>query len=300
MRSLAVMLWIGVCSCDGVIGPMPSLDAGQPFDAGGDVVDAGPDDAGHLDAGATDAGTFDAGAVDAGQPDAGPMVPDAGRPVFIAVGYEGVRVASFDLGATWNTPQKLGADGDNEFLLRGVVAGNGLFVTVGWKILTTTDGVTWTPRTNPQNQWLQGLSYSNGLFSAVGGYGYSAWSADGLTWVASTFRDAEAARSMATGLNGVLMAGTDPGNWWKSTDGKTWVADSSGHGSSEVVWCDTEFRARSACPQLVVEGGVAHGEGVWLRLGGGGVQRSVDDGGTFAPSLQISSGLVGIAFGYLP
>jgi hypothetical protein len=263
----------------------PPVDAGQIVDAGQTAVDAGIIDAG------------------ASMPDAGSTAPDAGStgtPTFVIVGYEGVRRHSTDLGLTWSAPQKLGADGDNEFLLRAVTYGNGLFVAVGWKIVTSPDGLTWTERTNAQNQWLGGIAHHAGLFSAVGGYGYSAWSNDGVSWTASTFRNAEAARTLALSPNGALMAATDPGTWWSSSDGKNWVVDSMGHGSSDIVWCGTQFKTASTCTTLVDKGDVAHGGGVWLRVNWMSVERSTDDGAHWTTVLNSSSGLTGVAFGLVP
>jgi len=155
--------------------------------------------------------------------------------------------------------------------------------------------VTWAERTNAQHQWLGGVLYEHGVFSAVGGYGYSAWSADGLTWTASTFRNAEAARTLATG-GGVLMAATDPGNWWRSTDGKSWTLDSSGHGSSELVWCGTAFSTAAACTQTVARGDVAYGQGVWVRVSWDRIERSTN-GTSWTSVLSSSNGLTGVAFG---
>lgn len=238
------------------------------------------------DAGSTDDGG--SGAADGGTP----------HPVFVVVGYEGVRRASTDLGLTWSAPQKLGPNGDNEFLLRAVTWGNGLFVAVGFKIVTSPDGVTWTERTNANTQWLGGVQYFQGVFSGVGGYGYSAWSSDGLTWTQSTFRNAEAARTLAS--NGTtLMAATDEGNWWRSADGRSWAVDSSNHGSAEVVYCGSRFETQAACPSTVVRGDVASGQGVWIRVDWDRIERSTD-GTTWSTVLMSASGLTGAAFGLVP
>jgi hypothetical protein len=54
--------------------------------------------------------------------------------------------------------------------LNGVTYGNGLFVAVGRNgiILTSPDGVSWTRQTPPTSNWLYGVTYGNGTFVAVG------------------------------------------------------------------------------------------------------------------------------------
>jgi hypothetical protein len=56
------------------------------------------------------------------------------------------------------------------YWLDGVTYGNGLFVAVGdgGTILTSPDGVNWTQRTSGTGNWLFGVTYGNGLFVAVG------------------------------------------------------------------------------------------------------------------------------------
>ena len=95
------------------------------------------------------------------------------------------------------------------------------------------------------------------------------------------------------------MAATDPGNWWKSTDGKNWALDSGGHGSNEVVNCNGTFTAGSACSMTVQRGDVAFGQGVWIRVNGTRIERSTN-GTTWSPVLTSSSGLNAVAFGVIP
>jgi hypothetical protein len=215
----------------------------------------------------------------------------------VVVGYAGARRRSTDLGLTWSPVQTLGPSGDNEFLLRAVTFGAGLFVTVGWRIYTSPDGAVWTQRTNPQNQWLGGIRRHQGVFSAVGGYGYSAWSTDGVSWTASTFRNAEAARTLAASPT-QLMAATDPGNWWRSSDGRTWTLDSGGHGSSDVVYCNTQFQTRASCSATVESGSSAFGQGVWVRVRNGAVERSTN--GTSWTMVLPNGGFTAVAFGTPP
>jgi hypothetical protein len=236
----------------------------------------------------------DAGAGGMPFADAGTPV---GTPTFVAVGYAGRRIRSVDLGKTWIDDQKLGGGGDDQYLLRGVEFGNGRFVAVGWKILTSPDGKTWIEQKNPQNQWLQGIKWGNGIFAATGGYGYAAYSRDGVSWMNGKARADEAARSLAFGM-GKFVTATDNGNWWSSTDGINWTRGEGGH-QEAVVYCDPLFLNASACKSPVGHGGgrTAFGAGVWVSLGDAGLERSVD-GTTWSKVSVSAGGLESIAFGY--
>ena len=68
--------------------------------------------------------------------------------------------------------------------LNGVTYGNGIFVAVGGDgtIITSSDGKTWTSRSSGTSEWLNGVTYGNGIFVAVGGNRTILTSADGQTW----------------------------------------------------------------------------------------------------------------------
>jgi hypothetical protein len=221
----------------------------------------------------------------------------AGMPTFVAVGYKGVRVRSTDLGVTWTDSQTLGADGDNEFLLRAVSFGKGVFVALGWKVLSSADGKTWTEGTNPQHQWLGGVQFSGTGFVAVGGYGYSALSNDGILWrVGGSMPNNEASRSLAFGSN-KLVSATDPGNWYESDDGSSWSLLSAGHASNQVAYCSGAFKDLSACAGAFNARGRATAEGVTLRLNNGKLERSTD-GSVFNAVADSPSELEDVAVGY--
>lgn len=96
------------------------------------------------------AGAFmDAGMPMMNNPDAGaPKGPTEGKvPALMAVGYGGLRVLSRDGGKTWTNRQILAPQGgDDQNLLRSAAWFDGLFVAVGWKVMTSEDGVTWIER----------------------------------------------------------------------------------------------------------------------------------------------------------
>jgi len=68
--------------------------------------------------------------------------------------------------------------------LRGVAYGNGRFVTVGYAgtVLTSRDGTVWKRRPRPTVARLMDLAFGNGLFVAVGWQGTILNSDDGSRW----------------------------------------------------------------------------------------------------------------------
>jgi hypothetical protein len=281
--------------------PEPSLDAAA-LDLRSDGRVGGPNVTTGVESG--EGGVADAAAMsspsDAGGPLQGVDSGPATGGVFVAVGYAGRRVRSRDLGVTWEDDQTLGGGGDDEYLLRGVTHGRGVFVAVGWKILTSPDGKAWTERSNPSRQWLGGVGYGNDRFAAVGGYGYSATSADGIAWIRASSRGTEAARSLAVG-GGKFIGATDPGNWWSSTDGQAWQRGEGGH-SSRVVWCGDGFTDAAACagPAGRNNGRSAFGAGVWVSVRGATIERSTDGGSTWKVMKSGGPSLEAVAFGAVP
>lgn len=233
----------------GTAGAGARAGAGAGGSAG--VRDAGPTeqarDAGQLDAGDMTAPMLSMAADDASPIDAGGMHDASpGTPTIVAVGYAGLRVTSFDLGRSWQHKRTLSnVAADDPDNLRGVTHGAGVFVAVGHKIFTSPDGETWDPRTHPANQWLGDVKYGNGRFVATGGYGYSAWSLDGIRWQQGGAIKTEASRSLAFG-DGMFVTQTDAGNWYRSSDGASWTLLSGGH-AGKVAFCAGEFRDADDC-----------------------------------------------------
>ena len=67
--------------------------------------------------------------------------------------------------------------------LRGVTFGRDMFVAVGegGTILTSPDGVAWTPRNSGTGQWIVSVAYGGDVFVAVCEVGTVLTSTDGLT-----------------------------------------------------------------------------------------------------------------------
>ena len=289
----------------------PDAVAAAAEDAGAkrDVATPGPSDGPGRGDVLPDEATADAAAAAADaslidtRPTAGDAPPGAdgpvgSKPVFVMVGYGGRRIRSTDLGLTWTDDQRLiPMGGDDQYLLRGVGYGNGLFVATGFKILTSPDGVTWTERANPQQQWLAPPIWGNGRFVAAGGYGYTATSIDGITWRMGGNHGIEAARTLVF-KDGTFTAATDQGFWWTSADGESWTKTSGGH-SSSIVLCGDRIADRNDCsgPFGRKSGIVAYGEGVYISVAYE-VERSTD--GVNWTTIFVNQGFVGVAYARLP
>jgi hypothetical protein len=138
------------------------------------------------------------------------------------------------------------------------------------------------------------VEYGNGRFVATGGYGYSAYSLDGKTWLQGGAIKTEASRSLAFG-NGMFVTQTDPGNWYSSSDGTSWTLLSSGH-SGQVAFCDGDFKTADACPPAPVFG-------LYVRAGNWNsdvISWSDDDRSWHDVQVGYVGGINAFAFGTTP
>lgn len=137
-----------------------------------------------------------------------------------------MRVRSLDDGNTWQDYVQLrDAGGDDEDLLRGCTWGGGRFVAAGWRIFSSTDGVTWEEHDNPTGQWLGAVAHGNGMFLGVGGGGFCARSPDGVAWESCTDvtdgEDFEHVRSTLF-FDGLFFTADEDGDVRSSPDGDVW------------------------------------------------------------------------------
>ena len=112
-------------------------------------------------------------------------------------------------------------------MLAGVASGDGIFVAVGDRgtILTSPDGIAWSPQPSGTSNYLAHVAYANGLFVAVGGFNHSdnaegvgtiLTSPDGLRWTARTSGTGNilsgiafgSGTFVAVGYNNTLLPGT--------------------------------------------------------------------------------------------
>jgi|GEM_PF-1028818 len=133
-------------------------------------------------------------------------------------------------GTKWTTRTSATTTGNT---LGSITYGNGIFVAVAYagsnRIITSSDGVTWTARTPAQvSSWL-GVTYGNGLFVAVSSDGTNRvmTSPDGINWTSRTAAEANTWNSVAYG-NGVFVAiaWTGTNRVMTSPDGINWTARS--------------------------------------------------------------------------
>ncbi len=114
------------------------------------------------------------------------------RPVFVAVGYDGLRMLSED-GRSWGSPM-LGQEGE---VLRSAVVGNGRVVAVGTRggdqvLIASVDGVKWTRsrREGGYGGYLRTVQFDGRRFLGLGGdpgavgaaNPYVLLSDDGVNW----------------------------------------------------------------------------------------------------------------------
>ena len=158
-----------------------------------------------------------------------------GNGVYVACGDGGAIARSTD-GATWSAVASgtnaslqgvgYGMDFVNAGDTNEASAESPLFVIVGQSglILTSSNGLSWTPRTSGTSQYLSDVTYGNGYYVAVGNLRILR-SSDGISWSFATnnvyfYRSAY--------CSGLFKAAGANGSIWSSTDGLAWEAETSG------------------------------------------------------------------------
>jgi len=136
-----------------------------------------------------------------------------------------------------------------------VTFGNGTFVAVSTsgtnRVMTSTDGITWTARSVPASTWTS-VTYGNGLFVAVAGFGTDRimTSPDGVTWTPRG-SSTDSWSGITYGNSVFVAVGMGATNRvMTSTDGITWTnrsipTSSSGAQWKSVTWGNNKFVAIS-------------------------------------------------------
>lgn len=206
-----------------------------------------------------------------------PPVERSATPFFLAVGWKGRRVVSYD-GKTVARDTVDGPNGDNNWAFRGACSGNGVALAVGggtpnganWNArwAQSADGKTWKEFTLSKN-WLGACAYGAGTFVIVGGAGIRAWSSDGETFDFSPTKGSVGPQRNVAFGDGVFVAVADSGLVGISSDGKNWTDSQVTNGQGRVV----------------------HGNGTFVILGASGkVYASKDKGATWK-STDVTAGL---------
>ncbi len=210
---------------------------------------------------------------------------------FLAATRGGVAHASTcpDRGITWTAQTSA-----KQRSWRSVTYGNGLFVAVANagengganRVMTSTDGITWTEQVTPtdgdgfQTSSWRSVTFGNGLFVAVADDARFSveprtrvmTSPDGFTWTARTAATANAWRSVTYG-NGLFVAvaengyDTDVGKRvMTSTDGITWTAH-------ETPFVNLDDGFDGEVPVHSAWGSVAYGNGLFVAVAWDGPDR---------------------------
>ena len=208
---------------------------------------------------------------------------NASNALLVAVGPSGsIQTAPAGAPSAW-TPQTSGFSGDiyaigsdnasvptsTMLLLAGSSAG---------KILTSSDGQTWTPRSSGfGNNAVNGIVYANGQYVAVGGGGNIATSPDGVLWTAQSSNfGSNAVNAVAYG-NGLYVAVGAGGTLETSPDSITWTAHSNTFSTNSI-------------------NGVAYNGSLFVAAGNGGVATS-PDGTIWTPRTSGISNVSSVAYG---
>jgi carboxypeptidase family protein len=118
--------------------------------------------------------------------------------------------------------------GSTQYTLRGVAWSGSQFVAVGYHALfTSPDGSTWTANTAQATKSFSSVTYFRNQFVAVGDKGIIQTSTDGTTWTPrSSYTDSDL--NNVTALNSVLVAVGNGGTILTSYDGILWQAQQGG------------------------------------------------------------------------
>jgi hypothetical protein len=209
---------------------------------------------------------------------------DATVPGIIAVGYGGLRVVSRDLGKTWSDETHWSTDGgDDKDLLRTIAYGNGVWVSAGWRLITSTDGVSWSDHgmaddvITPINCAVtDGMAFGDGRFLVACGSNLAS-SSDGLSWtkVGPTPNVGGHPYLLWDASEKQFVCSGDEGPSFVSPDGKAWTKISI----SKAHLCDSGLEPRSECASFYTEG-------VFLTTEWGGAIRRSTNGTSFTKTYQ--------------
>ena len=161
-----------------------------------------------------------------------------GNGIFVIVGDNGYVSSSSD-GMTWSTPQKVVPTTSiaNNGSLLSVAFGNNKFVATGiGGIVTSEDGLNWSEPTRIEGRTYRKIAFGSGKFVLAPNGGYSAISADGISWqskqtTSGTSQDVIFANNIFVSLSENKEIST-------SSNGLDW---------EQIITLDTSFYAYGIC-----------------------------------------------------
>ncbi len=164
-----------------------------------------------------------------------------------------------------------------------VTYGKGLFVAVCFdctnKVMTSPDGITWTPQTAVNSGW-NSVTYGNGLFVAVARSGTNRvmTSPDGINWTPQSAAGASTWNSVTYG-NGLFVAVADSGTYrvMTSPDGITWTGRTA---ATQSVWYS-----------------VTYGNGLFVAVGSQVIMTSSDGIFWTSRTIPANDNWLGITYG---
>lgn len=162
--------------------------------------------------------------------------------LWVAVGAGGASVYSLD-GNSWAVGNPYSAASP---ALRSIAHVASTFFAVGdaGTILSSTDGITWTPHTSGTPNNLNGVAHGT-IYVAVGDSGTVLTSSDGNTWTAQTSGTTSNLRQV-TSFGSIIVAVGDAGTIVTSKDaGATWTAQNLGTANLAGVAAESQFSANA-------------------------------------------------------
>lgn len=179
--------------------------------------------------------------------------------VLTSIGWSGNNVAS--AATTWTT-----ATSNTTQPIYKVAYGNGTWVGAaeGGKVITSTDGSTWTertvdPATTPYAQSFLNVTYGGGKWVVVGNAGHIFTSNDGINWTEHSINTANNLSGI-TYANSTYVIVANSGNIYYSSDAVTWT------------------NTKPASDDFL---GVAYGNSIFVAVGANGIAYSSPDGATW-------------------
>jgi len=168
-------------------------------------------------------------------------------------------------------------------IIQGVTYGDGLYVAVGndGTMTTSTNGTSWTSRTSGFGSTsINSVTYGDALYVAVGNDGTMTTSTNGTSWTSRTSGFGSTSINSVTYGDALYVAVGNDGTMTTSTDGTTWTSRTSGFGSENIR-------------------GVTYGDGLYVAGGYDGKLTTSPDGTTWTSRTSGFGGdnIFGVGYG---